>query len=460
MSRRCYPARCPRARTGRAPAVRPRVSCPRRPASGPALPREAPDAADALAEISHPRLTDRERRRAESLLGATLLVALSAVAPLSVDMFLPSMPTMAVEFGTSSATMQLGVTLFIISFAGSQLVYGPASDRLGRRPVLLAGLTLFVIGGLVALMAPSVEVLILGRVLQGLGGGAGPSLAQAIVLDVYGRERAARVLSLMAIALPLAPAIAPVIGGVLHDTLGWHSVFVVLVLTGVTLGVSYRASFPETNVRRGTGARGTAALVANYRTVLSNRTFVAFAIVMGLMFGGQLVFISSSSFVLIDEFGLGAGVFGLSFAFVALGIMGGATLASRLITRMRLDRVVLIGAVVACGASAVMASLSLAGVANVATILLPMAVTAMGFGIARPPATAGALIPFPHVAGTASAVLGFSQMSIASSFNIAYGALIPVSSRSLAVGVFLSVTVGLAVLLTLRPRSFVAGGVG
>jgi len=413
---------------------------------------------DDLAELSRPGLSDRERRRAESLLGAALLVALSAVAPLSVDMFLPSMPTMAIEFGASTATMQLGVTLFIISFAGSQLVYGPASDRFGRRPVLLAGLTLFVLGGLVALTAPSVEALIAGRVVQGLGGGAGPALAQAIVLDVYGRDRAARVLSYMAIALPLAPAIAPIIGGVLHDTLGWHSVFVVLTLTGVVLATTYRASFPETNVLRGASGRGFGGLLANYRTVLSSRTYVAYALVMGLMFGGQLVFISSSSFVLIDEFGLGAGVFGLSFGFVALGIMAGATLSSRLIGRMRLDRIVLLGAVVACGASAVMATLSLAGVANVATILLPMFVTAIGFGVARPSATAGALIPFPRIAGLASAVLGFTQMLVASSFNIAYGALITVSSRSLALGVFMSVSVGLVVLLALRPRAEVVQG--
>ena len=436
-------------------------ACRRAPPRPPRRPRrEVPDAVDHLAELTRPGLSDRERARTESLLGAALLVALSAVAPLSVDMFLPSMPTMADEFGASTATMQLGVTLFIVSFAGSQLFYGPASDRIGRRPILLTGLTLFVIGGLVALLAPSVEVLIAGRVLQGLGGGAGPAIAQAIVLDVYGRERAARVLSYMAIALPLAPAIAPIIGGVLHDRLGWHSVFVVLALTGVALAVTYRASFPETNALRGTGARGFSAVFANYRTVLSSRTYVAFAVVMGLMFGGQLVFISSSSFVLIDEFGLGAGVFGLSFGFVALGIMLGATLSSRLIGRVRLERLVLLGAVVACSASGVMALVSLAGFANVPTILLPMFVTAIGFGLARPSATAGALIPFPRIAGLASAVLGFSQMVIASVFNIAYGALFTVSSRSLALGVFLSVAVGLIVLLALRPRAEVVGAEG
>ena len=409
-----------------------------------------------MTELRLPGLSERERRRVESLPAAALLVALSAVAPLSVDMFLPSMPTMADEFGAATSTTQLAVTLFIIAFAGSQLVYGPASDRIGRRPVLLAGLTLFVIGGLVALSAQSVEMLIAGRVLQGLGGGAGPALPQAIVLDVYGRERAARVISYMAIALPLAPAIAPVIGGVLHDGFGWHSVFVVLALTGVALALAYRATFPETNVRRGEAARGLGGLVANYRTVLSSRTYVAYALVMGLMFSGQLVFISSSSFVLIDEFGLGAGVFGLSFAFVALGIMGGATLASRLVVRQPVHRIVVLGAVVAVAGSGVMALLSLAGIANVAAILLPMFVTALGFGIARPSATAGALVPFPQIAGLAAAVLGFSQMLIATSFNITYGALVTVSSRSLALGVFISVAAGLVALLILRPRSDLA----
>src|SRR6185503_18269656 len=118
---------------------------------------------------------------------------------LSVDMFLPSLPTITDEFHTSKATMQLGVTLFLVAFAGSQLIYGPASDRYGRRPLLFAGLALFVVGGLVALSAQSVGMLIAGRVLQGLGGGAGPALAQAIVLDVYGRDRSARIIAYMSI---------------------------------------------------------------------------------------------------------------------------------------------------------------------------------------------------------------------------------------------------------------------
>ncbi|MCC6237210.1 MAG: MFS transporter, partial [Dehalococcoidia bacterium] len=200
---------------------------------------------------------EADRRRAESLPAAIILVALSALAPLTVDMFLPSLPTMTEEFGAPASTMQLAVLLFILAFASSQLVYGPLSDRAGRRPALLAGLALFVVGGVIALFARTPEVLIAGRVVQGLGGGAGPALAQAMVLDVYGRERAARVLAYMAVALPLAPAIAPIIGGFLHEVAGWQSVFVTLSVLGVVLAVLYLVLLPETNPasRRATRAR-------------------------------------------------------------------------------------------------------------------------------------------------------------------------------------------------------------
>ncbi|MSQ36112.1 MAG: Bcr/CflA family efflux MFS transporter [Dehalococcoidia bacterium] len=396
-------------------------------------------------------LSERDRRRAEALPAAALLVALSAVAPLSVDMFLPSMPALRAEFGASEALLQLAVTLFIISFAASQLVYGPASDRLGRRPLLLVGMALFTAGGLLALFAQSAEMLLAGRVLQGLGGGAGPALAQAIVLDVYGRERAARVLSYMAIALPLAPAVAPIIGGGLHEAFGWHAVFATLTALGVLLAVLYRLMLPETNVGRGAGPRGIAGLAADYRTVLSNHTYVGYALVMGLMFAGQLVFISSSSFVLIDELGLNPQMYGLSFGFVALGLMAGATLSSRLTGRVSGGQLVLVGAATAAVSSLLMAAVMWAGGAHVLTLLAPMFVTALGLGLTRPSAMAGALVQFPHIAGLASSVLGFSTMLVATTYNIAYGALVAPSSTALATGVWLAVTAGLLAVLVLRP---------
>lgn len=398
-------------------------------------------------------LSVHDRRRAETLPAAALLVALSATAPMTVDMFLPSLPTMADEFGATKSTLQLAVTLFIISFAGSQLVYGPASDRIGRRPALMAGLILFIAGSLLALSARSVGMLLAGRVVQGLGGGAGPAIAQAIVLDVYGRARAARVLSYMSIALPLAPAIAPIFGGFLHDAFGWHSVFVTLAIIGVLLLVAYRLGMPETRPPRAPGTNGVGGLVRDYRTIFSSRTYLAYASVMGLMFGGQLVFISSSSFVLQGEFGLSAQWFGLSFGLVALGIMAGATISSRLVGRLPPHRVVLLGTGLAATASALMLIwVAVLDAGGVWSVLTPMFVTAIGLGLTRPAAQAGALVPFPHIAGLASAMLGFSQMLIASTYNIVYGALVPVSAHALATGVACSVGAAFLAVVVLRPQ--------
>jgi len=392
-----------------------------------------------------------KRPRLDGLVAGGLLVALSAIAPLSVDMFLPSLPTIADELASADATVQLGVTLFLVAFAVSQLVYGPASDRFGRRPMLVAGLGLFVAGGALCLVADSVEVLLAGRVLQGLGGGAGPALAQAIVLDVYGRERAGRILAYMAIALPLAPTLAPIAGGILHDLVGWRSVFVTLTGLGVLLLAGYLAILPETNRRRGAGSGGLASLAADYRTILSSRTYVGYVLVIALMFSGQLVFISSSSFVLQDELGLAAGVYGFSFGFVAVGLMFGASISSRLAMSLPGQRIVLIGAVTSSASATMMAGLAWGGLASVPSVLLPMFFTAVGFGITRPAATAGALVPFPQIAGLASAMMGFTQLTTASTFNIAYGATAGVSSRALATGVFVTVVTALVAVGILRP---------
>lgn len=396
-------------------------------------------------------LTASGRLRAESLPAAILLVALSALAPLSVDMFLPSLPAMTEEFSAPPSKLALAVLLFTLSFASSQLVYGPLSDRAGRRPALFLGLTLFMIGGGICLAATSSEVLIGGRVVQGLGGGAGPALAQAIVLDVYGRERATRVIAYMAIALPLAPAIAPIIGGFLHEASGWRSVFLTLISLGALLAVMYNLLLPETNPAARRATRVRTSVTRDYLTALSSPTFVAYALVMGLMFGGQLLFISTSAFILITELGLGAEEYGFSFALVAGGIMVGATISSRLAGRLPPRGTVLVGASIGWAGAVVMLALVRLLPPALPSVLGPMFFVGMGVGITRPSATAAALVEFPQMAGLASGLLGFLQMVVASSLNIAYGRAFEPSSLALAIGVTASMSAVLATLLVLRP---------
>ncbi len=390
-------------------------------------------------------------RRAESAPAVAVIIALSAIAPLTTDMFLPSLPTLADHFHASDATVQLAITFFLVAFAASQLVYGPASDRYGRRPLLTAGLVLFVAGSLLALNATSIEMLLAGRVLQGLGGGAGPALSQAIVLDVYGRERAGRMLALIAVVLPLAPTLAPIVGGGLQEAFGWQSVFVLLAVIGVLLLAAYRTILPETNSRIGQSNRGFGGLAADYRHLLASPTYVAYVLAIGLMFSGYLAFISSSSFVLQDELGLGAATYGLSFGFVAMGLMTGATISSSLVVRLRPEQIVLLGTGTATVAAAIMAGLAWGGIAEVAAVLVPMFGVAVGVGTTRPAALAGALVPFPQMAGLASAVLGFSQILMASSFNIIFATAAGVSQRALATAVLMAVTAALLSVLVLRP---------
>ncbi len=376
------------------------------------------------------------------------LIALSATAPLSVDMFLPSMPDIADEFATSESVLTLGVTLFLVAFAGSQLFYGPASDRWGRRPILLIGLAIYGLGGLVCLTATSAEMLILGRVLQGLGGGAGPALANAMVLDLYGGEGAAKMIGYMSIALPLAPAIAPVIGGGLALVGSWRLVFVVLTGLAVAFVGWYLVTLGETRPPR---AAVRPDLRANYKTLFGSPTFTGFAMVMGLMFSGQLLFISTSSFVLIDRLGMAPAAFGLAFGLTALGIMLGAAISSRLVGRVPGPKVVVIGAAVTAGSAAIMFTLALAGIEHPAMVVAPVFGSAAGMGLSRPQAMAGALVPFPHMAGLASSMLVFTQMTISSGYNVAYSSFVEPGVLALATGMLIPTSLALLAMLVLRP---------
>lgn len=391
------------------------------PGLGVCCPECSPDCGQLAEAVS---VAPRRARNPESRAALGMLIALTAIAPISIDMFLPSMPQMADDFGTSEGAVSLAVTLFLFAFAGSQLVYGPASDRWGRRPVLFAGLALYIGGGLVALLSTSVESLIAGRILQGLGGGAGPSIASAIVIDVYKRDRALKAMAAMTSVTALAPTLAPILGGFLHDLAGWRSVFVVLVGLGGVLAAGYALLLPETNAQRDPNALRAGRMAGNYRVLWTTPIFAGHALLMGLLFSGQLVFISSSSFVFVDDLGLSEQLFGFSFGLMALGIMAGANASRALGGRWTPRRMVLTSTAFGGFGSVVMAGLALAGLEGVLFILIPMIVVASAMGMSGPAARATALMPFPQMAGLASALMGFSQIGMASGYSILYNGLL------------------------------------
>jgi DHA1 family bicyclomycin/chloramphenicol resistance-like MFS transporter len=381
-----------------------------------------------------------------------LLTAVVGLGALSIDMFLPSLPAIAGAFAAPPATVQLTVTLFLMAFAAAQLVYGPLSDRYGRRWVLVGGLGLYAVAGLACALAPGIGVLIAARLLQALGGGAGPVVARAVVRDLYDRERAARVFSYMSMAQSLNPMLAPIAGGYLHEAFGWRAIFWVLAALGALFVALMVVGVPETNVRRDPTALQPGQMGRNLAVLLGDRSYLGYVLVNALMFGGQFAFISGSSFVLIGVLGVSPSAFGLCFGTVALGIMTGTFLSGRFGGRIGLDRTILVGTTLGAAAGLVLAALAWSGILTVAAVVAPMYVFAVGLGLTLPNGMAGAIGPFPRTAGLAAAVAGFLQLTGSALYSMAVGHFFDGTARPMATAIALAGVAALACFAGLRSR--------
>ena len=398
-----------------------------------------------------PSPADRYGSRGTKL--AALLIVLTTLPPISINTFLPSLPSIAEEFDTSKAVIQLGVTLFLFAFASAQLVLGPASDRFGRRPTLIAGMWVFVLGGLIVLFSTSAPMFVAGRVVQGIGAASGPALGRAIIIDIYGRAGSTRLLAYATVATALAPMVAPPIGGLLEELAGWRWVFVLLLAFSAALLAASTRWVPETNPQLDPHALQPAKMAANYRSLLRDRTFVAYALLLGLLFAGQVAFLATSSFILIDIMGLSPTVYGVTFMAIAAGVAIGATLASRLHAARLEPAVVLVGAAIAAGATIVMAGIGVVATVGLWAIIVPVFVRAFGSGLLRPAAMAGAILPFREKAGLASAVLGFGQMGIGALYGIAAGPMIGTSADALAMAIAVPTVLGFVLLVAITPKA-------
>ena len=242
----------------------------------------------------------------ESLVIAALLTALVALGPLSTDMYLPALPTLMRAFGAGVAPAQFTLSVFLMGFAFGQLLIGPLSDRFGRRPVLLWGMALYAVASVVCATAGDFQQLTAARLFQALGACCGPVVGRAVVRDVYGRERAARMFAYMAMAMAAAPAVAPMIGGFLTQWPGWRGIFLVLGLVGAGLALALALMLSETNPNLNPEAVRPGRLLANYRLLLGDRRYCGYVLCFAGVFSSLFAFISGSSFVLIDGLGLRA----------------------------------------------------------------------------------------------------------------------------------------------------------
>lgn len=396
--------------------------------------------------------------RPDSLAVAAVLTALVAFGPISTDLYLPSLPSLPAAFGTSAAMAQLTLSVFLIGFAAGMAAYGPLSDRFGRRPLILGGVGVYVVASAACALAPSIEALILFRLIQAVGASCGPVLARAVVRDVYGRERAARVLAYMTLAMALAPAIGPILGGQITDTFGWRANFWLLAGFGASILVAALALLDETNRMKDPTALQGEQWVRNHGVLLRHRAYVGQVLTVAATYSAIFAFISGSSFVMIDVLGLSPQRYGTSFAAVVVGYMIGTFATGRLALRLGADRLVRAGTLLSASGGAVMLALALTTPPSAAAVIGPFFVVMLGAGLTLPNAIAGALGPFPAMAGLASSLLGFVQMTVAAGLGVAVGQIADGTARPMAAAICLSALAAMLVSRALGPRRPIAAG--
>ena len=348
------------------------------------------------------------------------LASLIAVGPLSTDMYLPSLPSIERDFGATTGETQLTLSAFLIGMACSQLVYGPLADRFGRKPVLLAGFALYIVASLGAALAADIDQLILLRLAQAMGGGASVVLARAVVRDLYSNEDAAQMLARMSAAMGVALALAPMLGGVLQGTLGWHSIFIFLGATGALLALVTLVGLEETLPPAYRQSVKPFSILSHYRKLLGHPVYLRYLIIACLGMAGMFSYISGASFVLQKIYGFTPMGFGASFALIVGGYVGGTLLAGRLSKEVGLERTLRLGA----AAAGTGGSLAIAAMAIDETGYLlvgAMMVYGVSVGLTLPQAIAGALTPFPEIAGTASALFGFLQSTASAIAGVVVG---------------------------------------
>ncbi len=349
------------------------------------------------------------RLRPDSIAMTGLLTALVAFGAISNNMYLPSFPAMARLLEVPVSAVLLTLAAFFVGFAAGQLLYGSVADRYGRRPVLLAGLGAYTAASAVCAMAPDIETLIGARFVQGLAAASTQVLARAIVRDIYPPDRAARMLSIMAAVFTLAPALAPVLGGFLQSWFGWRAVFATQTAIGVGVWAVAWWGLGETLRRRDPEALDPARMIHNYRELCASRAFAGYALAFAFIFAGMFAFHSASSFVFIDLYGFGPEMYGVFFMTVASGYFLGSLVSARVTMAIGYHRCVALGNAVAILGAAAMVALAFAGVRGWAAVVAPQFVFMFGTALIMPNAIAGAMAPFPRIAGAASALFGFLQ---------------------------------------------------
>jgi len=338
-----------------------------------------------------------------------LLITISAVGPFSLNAFIPSLPRLAEVFATDYGTAQLALTLFLVGIGVGQLIYGPLSDRYGRRPVLLAGLGLGFTGSLVCLVAPTIEVLLFGRIAQALGSCAGLVLARAMVRDLYSRDQSASTLGYVTMGMAMVPMVAPSIGGLLDQLYGWRASFVAMIAFGGFAFFAARAHAYETN-HSPLSHIDVATLTRGWIALTRSPAFLGYTLAISFNSIQFFGFLATAPYLMIGVLGRPPAEYGLWFAFCAISYACGNFVAGRWSARIGLDRLAYWGLLAALLPCLFLVTLHVTQDLAPLGIFGPFFLLGFSNGATQPNLIAGAVSVNPALAGSASGLLGFTQM--------------------------------------------------
>ncbi|WP_234813099.1 multidrug effflux MFS transporter [Mycolicibacterium confluentis] len=379
-----------------------------------------------------------------------VLGALIALGPLTIDMYLPALPSIADELGVGSSVVQLTLTGTLAGLALGQLVVGPLSDSLGRRRPLMAGIVLHMVASVICLFAPNIGVLGIARGLQGMGAAAAAVVAVAVVGDLYTDSAAAKVMSRLMLVLGVAPVLAPSLGAVVLLQASWHWIFGALVVMAGGLLLTAALALPETLPAEHRRPLRVRSIATTYRRLLRDLRFMTLVLVGALSMAGLFAYIAGAAFVLQGHYGLDQQMFAVVFGAGAIALIGATQFNVVLLNRFSPQRIVTGALMVAVVAALVFTVLTVARVGGVYGFLIPAWTVLAAMGFVLPNAPALALSRHHEAAGTAAALLGAAQFGLGAVVAPLVGVL-GNDERALAVVMLASAAVALVLLMAVRP---------
>ena len=341
---------------------------------------------------------------------AVVLGLLAAAGPFAIDMYLPALPTISEDLSASTAATQMTLFVFFVTFGVGQLFYGPISDMVGRKPPLYVGGAIFILGGIGCALAPTVEWLIVFRVVQGIGAAAGMVIPRAIVRDMHTGPEATKLMALVMLVISISPLLAPILGSILIEPFGWRSVFIAVTLVAIIGGALFAALQPETRPPEDRVPIKLSSLLAGFGGLFLHWRFLGLTFIGGFGFASFFAFLASSSFIYIEHFGLTQLEYGFAFSLNAVGFFAMSQLAGFLSQRFGMERTIRTAVGGYAFFSVALLVVTLAGFDGLVVLMVFLFLAFACLGLVIPTTMVLALDDHGPVAGMASALGGTLQM--------------------------------------------------